>query len=978
MRDGVAIGGATGSTYTLGDADVGAQISVQVSYTDSQGTNESVTSAQTAAVTNINDAPTGSVTIDNMTPAEGDTLTTSDTLADADGLSGPISYQWYRDGAAIDGATGTTYITTQADVGAVITVIASYTDDQGTPESISSAGTAAVTNVNNAPTGAVTINGSPIENQTLTASNTLADSDGLGAISFQWYRDGVAISGATGSTYTTTQTDVGTVISVLASYTDGQGTNESVSSAGVGPIVNLNDVPVVTSSSGTTGYAEQNAAVIVDPTITIVDVDGFDGADPSDQFTAVIRVTGNYSVDDVLGFTDTANIQGSLAGDTLTLSVVAGQTATVADFEAALRSVTFYNASDNPGILDRTVSFTFDDGVDGSNTATKVVQVSALNDAPSISGSGTVFINEIHYDNNSTDAGEAIELAGTAGMDLSGWSLVLYNGFDGTVYRTEALSGLIPDQGDSFGALAFNFPVNGIQNGDSAPDGIALVDDTGAVVQFISYEGSFTAAEGPAAGLTSTDIGVFESGVAATGNSLQLTGPGPDFSWATEAAATFGSVNTGQSFAAVSQLIGNETVAEDAVLVFSIANGNAISVSDPDAGAGAADPLLVTLNVASGTLTLGSTTGLTSVTGNGTASITFQGAVNEVNATLEGLTYQGNLNYAGSDTLTIVVDDQGNTGSGGALSDTGVVEITVTPENDAPTGTVTVSGTPIEDQTLTASNTLADVDGLGTISYQWYRDGVAIAGATGSTYALGDADVGRTITVMASYTDGQGTNESVTSAGVGPIANVNDTPTGNVSIDNLLPAEGDTLTASNTLADVDGLSGPISYQWYRDGVAIAGATGATYTTTQTDVSAVISVVASYTDDQGTAESVSSANTAAVTNVNNAPTGSVTIDNTTPAEGDTLTASNTLADIDGLSGPISYQWYRDGVAIAGATGATYTTTQTDVGAVISAVASYTDDQGTAESVSVPALQPVTNVNNAPTGSRHHRQHHPGRG
>ena len=48
----------------------------------------------------------------------------------------------------------------------------------------------------------------------------------------------------------------------------------------------------------------------------------------------------------------------------------------------------------------------------------------------------TVFVNEIHYDNDGTDAGEAIEIAGPAGTDLSGWSLVLYNGNGGVVYNT--------------------------------------------------------------------------------------------------------------------------------------------------------------------------------------------------------------------------------------------------------------------------------------------------------------------------------------------------------------------------------------------------------------------------------------------------------------------------------------------------------------------------------------------------------------
>ena len=87
---------------------------------------------------------------------------------------------------------------------------------------------------------------------------------------------------------------------------------------------------------------------------------------------------------------------------------------------------------------------------------------------------------------------------------------------------------------------------------------------------------------------------------------------------------------------------------------------------------------------------------------------------------------------------------------------------------------------------------------------RWQRDGVDITGATGGTYTLTQTDVGTTITVVASYTDGEGTSESVTSAGVGPVANVNDAPTGSVTISGT-PTEDQTLTASNALADEDGL-----------------------------------------------------------------------------------------------------------------------------------------------------------------------------
>jgi hypothetical protein len=161
----------------------------------------------------------------------------------------------------------------------------------------------------------------------------------------------------------------------------------------------------------------------------------------------------------------------------------------------------------------------------------------------------SVFINEIHYDNTGTDAGEAIEIAGPAGTDLTGWSIVLYNGSGGAVYNTTSLSGLIPNQQNGFGTVFVTYPSNGIQNG--SPDGLALVDSGSTVVQFLSYEGTFAAVGGPADGQTSTDIGVSQSGSGAVGNSLQLTGSGniyEDFTWAPEAASTFGAVNSGQTF----------------------------------------------------------------------------------------------------------------------------------------------------------------------------------------------------------------------------------------------------------------------------------------------------------------------------------------------------------------------------------------------------------------------------------------------
>jgi len=184
-----------------------------------------------------------------------------------------------------------------------------------------------------------------------------------------------------------------------------------------------------------------------------------------------------------------------------------------------------------------------------------------------------VFINELHYDNDGTDIGEAIELAGLAGTDLTGWRLVLYNGANGAAYDTRSLTGLtLSNQQNGFGTVTITYPSNGIQNG--SPDGIALVDNTGAVVQFLSYEGTFTAVGGPADGLTSVDIGVAETASTPVGFSLQLQGTGStsaDFTWAAAAANTFGGVNAGQTFQrngndvagiTVTQTDGNTAVSE--------------------------------------------------------------------------------------------------------------------------------------------------------------------------------------------------------------------------------------------------------------------------------------------------------------------------------------------------------------------------------------------------------------------------------
>ncbi|MFD1716318.1 ExeM/NucH family extracellular endonuclease [Georgenia deserti] len=150
--------------------------------------------------------------------------------------------------------------------------------------------------------------------------------------------------------------------------------------------------------------------------------------------------------------------------------------------------------------------------------------------AAGVTTDGDVVVSELHYDNAGSDTGEAVEVEAPAGTDLTGWSIVFYNGNGGAPYATADL-GPVGEAGVVVVEQA------GIQNG--APDGLALVDQAGEVVEFLSYEGEFTAVGGPADGLASTDIGVVESSSTPVGESLQRL----DGTWTGPAPSSFGTRN---------------------------------------------------------------------------------------------------------------------------------------------------------------------------------------------------------------------------------------------------------------------------------------------------------------------------------------------------------------------------------------------------------------------------------------------------
>ena len=188
------------------------------------------------------------------------------------------------------------------------------------------------------------------------------------------------------------------------------------------------------------------------------------------------------------------------------------------------------------------------------------------------------------------------------------------------------------------------------------------------------------------------------------------------------------------------------------------------------------------------------------------------------------------------------------------------------PENSPATGAPTIAGTARVGETLTADvSGIADADGLtgAVFGYQWLADGAEIAGAANSTYTLAADDEGRAVSVQVSFSDDAGNEEAVTS---GPTAAVapkpNSTATGQPTISGTAQV-GETLTANtSSIADADGLdNATFAYQWVRNdgntGTDIESATDSTYELSDADVGKTIKVRASFTDDRGHEESLTS-------------------------------------------------------------------------------------------------------------------------
>jgi hypothetical protein len=385
-----------------------------------------------------------------------------------------------------------------------------------------------------------------------------------------------------------------------------------------------------------------------------------------------------------------------------------------------------YSGSDT---LTITVSDNGHIGSSGPLTDTKTVSIqvsSANNDAPylSVPGPQDVLANSslvLSSGNsnalqiqNEPDAGSGGPWAGAHPVrftvSVSQGKLQLLN--PGTLYLVQG-----PNDGTA-SLLTFEGPVSDVNN--ALANGLRYV---------------------PNSGFVGNDLLVF------TVNDLGATGSGGPQSDSDTVLLRVMNANQ----APVNTVPGPQTVAEDTDLVFA----GTLSVADADAGS---NPIQVTLSVSHGFLILATTSGLTSVVGNNTSTITMQGPQAAINAALNGLRYRPNANYNGSDTLTITTDDLGNSGFGGPQTDTDTVSITVTAVNDAPTVTLPITQ-------FTAMNTNLTLPAIGVGDVDDADDGTSGNIVLQVTLSVTNGDLTLPTTAGLTFSVGGGTSATMTFSG---------------------------------------------------------------------------------------------------------------------------------------------------------------------------------------------------------------------
>ena len=552
--------------------------------------------------------------------------------------------------------------------------------------------------------------------------------------------------------------------------------------------------PVVTTSNGITSSNELTA-IAIDPSVTVTDVDNTTLASSS------ISITANFNPgQDTLAFTSNNSTMGNVSGSYNTLSgaltlASSGSTATLNQWQNALRSVTYVDTSYTPNTANRTISFVANDGTYSSNAANKIVSISAVNFPPTATPqSVTTFLGTpaIITLSGSDPAGKALTFSITTtttngtlsfttpnatytpNLNYLGADSFTFKAYNGTSYSANSATVSITVATDTASNVA---PAN------TAPSGVQTIQEnttlsfTGASTLLVNDVNNnlsstqITVVHGTVN--VSTSGGATISAGANASTSFTLSGTQkqinaalatltytPTSYYSGSDTLTFKSTDSGglitSSTVNINVTFVNhppqntvpsaQSVNENATLSFIAAN--LITVIDPDSNLAT-----VQLVVSNGTLSVSTSGGATISAGaNASSTLTLSGTQAQINLALATLTYTGNLNYSGGDTLTITSLDSGTP----VLNAVSTVAITVTFVHYPPVATpqtvttlennpasVTLAGTDIAGYALSFAVASSPVHGIisGSAPNLTYTPNVNYSGNDSFNFTANDGSL---------------------------------------------------------------------------------------------------------------------------------------------------------------------------------------------------------------------------------------------
>ena len=848
------ISNATTEIYVPVDADLGKRLRATAYYADLIATGRKATSAESDPVAAANRPAAGAPTISG-TAQVGETLTATTTdITDANGLINvTFNYQWLADDTDITGATGSDYTLTASEAGKTIKVRVSFTDDAGNSESLISVATASVIARHNTPAaGSPTISGTTQVGETLTATTTdITDANGLINVTFnyQWLVDDTDITGATGSDYTLTASEAGKTIKVQVSFNDDAGNAEELTSAATASVIpqlsaTIREAPDTHDGTEFTfelRFSETPKRLFSYKTLRdhAFTVTGGEVAHvrrlergKNIRWEITVRPTSDDSVTVELPATTDCDAEGAICTDDR--RVLIAMPATV---------------------------------IPGPNQ--QITQNSAAAGAPTISGTAQV--------------GKTLTAVTTGITDADGLSNVTFT------YQWLADDTDITDATDS------DYTLTTSEAGKTVKVRVSFTDDESNAEALISAATAPVAARAntPAAGAPtiSGTVQVREVLTAATPGITDADGMVNvtfTYEWQADGAVIDGATANAYT------LTDDEKGSAITVRVFFTDNaGNPEARTSAATAPVAGPPLTATIHDAPNSH-------------DGT-EFTFELRFSEapkrhfsyktlrdhaftvngaevVNASriLHGKNQRWEITVrpTSDDSVTIELPATTDCSTSAAICTDDerrliAMPATVIPgpnqqitQNSAAAGAPTISGTAQVGKTLTAVTTgITDADGLSnvTFTYQWLAGDSEIAGATGSDYTLSSAEEGTGIKVRVSFTDDGSNAEELTSAATASVAARANTPAaGAPTISGKAQVEEVLTAATPGITDADGMVNvTFTYQWLANGTVINGATASTYTLTDDEKGAAITVRVFFTDNAGNPEARTSVATAPV-------------------------------------------------------------------------------------------------------------------